>query len=102
MDQRHNIENIALKEVIEEQLKDKKARIKVFDRGITARQTYDDFTDNGMTFVLRFIMTAKHDTVELFDTFATFLMKTATLKITNDDWCQLYEEKRAANIWSRS
>jgi hypothetical protein len=95
-DQRHNSENIALKEAIEEQSKEEKERIKVFDRGITARKTYDDFADNGITFVSRLVTTAKHDTVEPFDASATFPMETATLKITSDDWCQLYAEKGAA------
>ncbi len=91
--QRHNSENVALKETIDEQSKEEKERIKVFDRGITARKSYDSFTDNGITFVSRLAVNANIDIVKAFDASATFPMETSTLKITSDNWCQLYGEK---------
>jgi len=65
----------------------------VFDRGITARKSYDSFTDKGITFVSRLAVNAKIDIVNAFDASATFPLETVTLRITSDNWCQLYGEK---------
>lgn len=91
-DQSHNSENVALKETIVEQSKQDKSGIKVFDRGITARKTYDTFTEDGITFISRLSPQAKYDKRESFDQATNFPLETDTLKITSDEWCQLYSE----------
>ena len=91
--QAHTSENLALKETIIEQSKNDVASIKVFDRGITARNTYDMFTDNGIKFISRISVASKHDKVKPYQTSKELPIGTATLKITSDDWCQLYGDK---------
>jgi len=91
-DQSHNSENLALKDTIIEQSKKDIKRIKVFDRGITARQTYDTFTDNGIKFISRMNATAKHDKIKADGKSKKLPVETGTLKIVSDDWCQFYGE----------
>jgi hypothetical protein len=52
-EQKYTSENIALKQSILEQAKKDSKTIKVFDRGITARNTYDQFTEGNIQFVTR-------------------------------------------------
>lgn len=47
-----NSENVALKQAILD-CKSSKDKIVLFDRGIQARDTYDEFTDNGILFITR-------------------------------------------------
>ncbi len=91
--QTYSSENIALKETIIEQSKNDKTSIKVFDRGITARKTYDKFTDDEITFVSRINPQAKHDKIKPFNPKASLPVETKTLKIISDDWCQFYGER---------
>lgn len=92
-DQGHTSENLALKETIVEQSKNDTTSIKVFDRGITARNTYDVFTESGIKFISRISVTSKHDKVKPYQTTKKIPIETETLKIISDDWCQLYSDK---------
>lgn len=91
-DQTHNSENVALRETILKQSESDLDRIKVFDRGITARSTYDTFTNKGIQFVSRINVKAKHDKIKSNDTKKKQSIETATLKIVSDEWCQFYGE----------
>lgn len=89
-DQRHNSENIALKETIIEQGAEDKKTIKVFDRGITARQTWDEFTDKSIVFVTRVHESASYQTLKAKDRSVRYPLKTTTLNIISDEWCCFY------------
>lgn len=92
-DQSHNSENLALKETILEHKKEnsKAASVRVFDKGVTARSTYDKLTEEGIVFVSTLRTTAKH-TVIRKQKGSKLPCTTDTLQITADNWCQLYSE----------
>lgn len=89
-EQSYNAENLALKETIMEQSKNDSRSIKIFDRGITSRKTYDMFTDNGIKFISRINATSKYDNLKANNLFIQLPIETATLKIISDTQCQLY------------
>lgn len=89
-DQAHNSENLALRETLLEQAQEDKASIKVFDKGVTARATYDTLTEAGIVFVSALNPQARHDKVEAQTEPATLPRATDTLLITGDEWCGLY------------
>lgn len=91
-EQTHSSENVSLKETITEQSKNDAERIKVFDRGITSRATYDLFTDNKIQFVSRINATSKHDVIRVNEATKNLPAETETLTIISDSWCQLYGE----------
>jgi hypothetical protein len=91
-DQTHNSENVALRETILKQAENDKERIKIFDRGITARSTYDTFTNKDIQFVSRINVKSKHDKVRNNSLKHQSSIDTATLKILSDEWCQFYGE----------
>lgn len=98
-EQSYSSENIALKETILKQASIENNSIKVFDRGITARKTYDTFTDKGIQFVSRVGASAKHDK-KVINTLGK--LETATLRIVSDEWCQFYGEKsKPKNLFRR-
>ncbi|MEP7318712.1 MAG: IS4 family transposase [Panacibacter sp.] len=92
-EQTHSSENVSLKETITEQSKNDAERIKVFDRGITARATYDLFTDEKIQFVSRISATSKHDIIRVNEATKNLLADIETLIIISDNWCQLYGDK---------
>ena len=61
-EQIYTSENVALKEVVLA-FKPTEAMIRVFDRGITSRKTYDEFTDNGIPFISRISLKSKRQVV---------------------------------------
>jgi hypothetical protein len=89
-DQRHNSENVALKETIMEQAARDKKSIKVFDRGITARQTWDDFTEQGISFITRVHEGATYKVVKEVDSSIPYPITSATLSIISDQWCSFF------------
>ena len=91
-DQKYNSENAALRETIIKESENNLDSIKIFDRGITARSTYDLFTNKGILFVSRVNVKAKHDKIKGNQIQNTIPEETATLKIISDDWCQFYGE----------
>lgn len=101
-DQRHNSENVALRETILKQSENDLERIKIFDRGITARSTYDTFTNKGIQFVSRVNVKARHDKIRSNDARHQPPIETATLKIVSDEWCQFYaEHSNPKNLFRR-
>lgn len=88
--QTNTSENVALKEVILLQAEHDNKSIKVFDKGITARKTYDEFGDKGIQFISRLNNNAKYDVVRNHDTKIVMPLTTDTLTIVSDNWCQLY------------
>ena len=86
-EQIYTSENVALKEAVLA-FKPTEAMIRVFDRGITSRKTYDEFTDNGMPFISRISLKSKRQTVT-----ANHLqqpLQTDTLDIYSDSWVYLF------------
>jgi hypothetical protein len=86
-EQIYTSENVALKEAALT-FKPTEAMIRVFDRGITSRKTYDEFTDNGIPFISRISLKSKRQAVT-----ANHLqqpIQTATLDIYSDSWVYLF------------
>ena len=101
-DQTHNSENVALRETILKQSEKDVDRIKVFDRGITSRSTYDTFTNKGIQFISRINVKSKHDKIRSNDIKHKPPIETATLKIVSDEWCQFYgEHSKPKNLFRR-
>ena len=92
-EQKYTSENIALKESILQQAKKDLDTIKVFDRGITARKTYDEFTAGNIQFVSRVNSKAKHD-LQLTEEKKMPIVQTTTLTIISDQWCYLYSSNK--------
>lgn len=95
-EQQYTSENVALKELILLQAEHDKKSIKVFDRGITSRNTYDEFTDKEILFVSRLNNKAVHDVVSKYDNDIKMPIETETLTIFSDNWCQLYNSNGKA------
>ncbi len=90
-EQKFTSENTALKTSILAQQPDKSSTIRVFDRGITSRKTYDEFIDKKIPFISRLNNNSKHQVItknEIQSPFAT-----ATLKVHTDQWVYLYSER---------
>ena len=94
--QTYTSENVALKETLLKQAQDDKERIKVFDRGITARSTYDELTNRQITFISRLGNNSKYKVVSTSENTELFPIETDTLIITSDSWCQLYSSGKKA------
>src|SRR6478672_9830745 len=92
-DQKYTSENVALKESILVQAQNETETIKVFDRGITARNTYDEFTENNIQFVSRLNNKARYETLKADNDLKSDLC-TSTLKIISDNWCYLYNSNK--------
>lgn len=92
-DQAHNSENLALRETMLEQAQNDKATIKVFDKGVTARATYDALTEEGIVFVSVLNPRARHKKIQTQTRPDTMPLVTDTLLILSDEWCQFYGEK---------
>jgi hypothetical protein len=92
-EQKYTSENVALKQTIAKQAEIESKTIKVFDKGITARNTYDEFTEKDIRFVTRLNTNARHTTIRLNDD-SVFPLETSTLTIVNDTWCYLYNSNK--------
>ncbi|MDP3466924.1 MAG: transposase [Daejeonella sp.] len=93
-DQTHNSENVALKEAILALEPENTEKIRVFDRGITARKTYDEFIEKNIPFVSRFNIKSKRQTVS--DNQVLQPIDTDTLSIYSDSWVYLFSERARA------
>lgn len=87
-DKKYNSENAALKESIYEHSAQEKELIRVFDRGITSRKTFDELTKNSINFVTRINANAKYKQVT--SNLLTQSLRTDTLVIISDSWGYLY------------
>lgn len=86
-EQIYTSENVALKEAVLS-FKPETPMIRVFDRGITSRKTYDEFTDSGIPFISRISLKSKLQNVT-----ANHLqqpIQTDTLNIYSDSWVYLF------------
>lgn len=91
IEQTNSSENISLKSTVLKQSSKDKERIKVFDRGITSRATYDDLSDQGIQFISRISPGSKRDIVS--STEQVLPLETTSLLILKDYWAQLYGDK---------
>lgn len=90
-EQIHTSENAALKEAV---LSFKPAQtdvVRVFDRGITSRKTYDELIVGGIPFVSRLNVKSKHEAY--IDNQLPQPIKTATLAINSDSLVYLFKDK---------
>lgn len=67
-------------------------QLNVFDRGITARDTYDKLSDKNISFISRINPGAKQE-VHLANTL-TKAIQTQTLTITSDSWVYLFKRQQ--------
>ncbi len=95
-DIKYTSENAALKETMQAHSKKDKSLIKVFDRGITSRNTYDELTEKGVNFISRLSIVAKHEMHS--KNILKQPVKTSTLIIQSDCWVFLYKEKGIKSI----
>ena len=93
-DQTHNSENVALKEAILALEPENTEKIRVFDRGITARKTYDEFIEKNIPFVSRINIKSKRQSVS--DNQVLQPIDTDTLSIYSDSWVYLFSERARA------
>ena len=104
-DQAHNSENLALREtVLQHAAANPSTSIRVFDMGVTARNTYDKLTDEGIVFVSLLHPAAKHDKIEQQHTHTampTQMAAAASMQILEDAWCQLYGQNTKAKYLVR-
>jgi len=89
-EQTYSSENEALKEGVLSFDKNNTSLIRVFDRGITARKTYDEFTETGIPFISRLSAKSKRDLVR-YNTLPEMVVETSTLHIYSDSWVYLYK-----------
>jgi hypothetical protein len=92
-EQKYTSENVALKQSILEHSKIDGESIKVFDRGITGREAYDQFTEGNIQFVTRLNDKARFE-VEGGNNNLKEPIETSTLSIVNDTWCYLLNSNR--------
>ena len=90
-------ENKALKETILRV--NNKETITLFDKGITSRDTFDEFTNKGLKFISKIGNDSKIENV--IKNKLKKQIKTKTLKITSDSWCYLFgkNKKKTKNLF---
>lgn len=93
-EQKYTSENVALKQSILEHSKKDSKSIKVFDRGITGRETYDQFTEGNIKFVTRLNDKARFEAEGGNKDNLKEAIETSTLSIVNDTWCYLLNSNR--------
>jgi IS4 transposase len=85
---------VALKEAVLAFEPGNNKQVRVFDRGITARKTYDEFIEKNIPFVSRINVKCKR---KLFSANSIQQpIETETLFIHNDSWVYLFTEKARA------
>ncbi len=95
-EQKYTSENIALRDTIMSTIKeDDSSVIRVFDRGVTSRNTYDQMTEKGIFFVSRLNHNAIKSMVSANETITSERpLHTATLNIVSDQWCYLFSSTK--------
>lgn len=88
-EQIYTSENIALKEAIVAFKPTEAGMIRVFDKGITSRKTYDDFTKNNIPFISRISLKSKKQSVT--ENILQEPVQTATLNIISDSSVYLFK-----------
>ena len=92
-EQKYTSENTALKEAILSAQPDKDNGIQVFDKGITSRNTYDEFIERRIPFVSR--VGEKCKSKECLPNSLGSPIDTPTLTIVSDSWQYLFSSKRS-------
>ena len=93
-EQKYTSENIALKESILSYKPRQQDVIRIFDKGLNSRKTYDEFTEKGIPFISKINTNSKHDLV-IANTLVSNI-NTPTLIIESDTWVYLYTERGRA------
>jgi hypothetical protein len=89
-EQTYSSENKALKEGILSYDKSNTSIIRIFDRGITARKTYDDLIEKDIPFISRLSAKSKKDLIR-YNALPEMVVQTSTLHIYSDSWVYLYK-----------
>lgn len=93
-EQKYTSENVALKESILSYKPHEQDIIRVFDKGLNSRKTYDEFIEKGIPFISKVNTNSKHDLVSA--NILTIIVDTPTLSIESDTWAYLYTERGRA------
>lgn len=94
-EQKYTSENVALKEAVLGHRPLKSTVVRVFDKGITSRKTYDELTEKEISFISRIHTASKHEIIK--DNSLDQVMETDTLAILSDTWIYLFTtDKRRA------
>jgi hypothetical protein len=88
-EQIYTSENVALKEAVLSFKPTETGMIRVFDRGITSRNTYDEFTERGIPFISRISVKSNRQAVTVNQLLQP--VRTATLNIYCDSWVYLFK-----------
>lgn len=89
-EQRYTSENVALKEAVLSYKPSDSAVIRVFDKGITSRKTYDEFTEKNIPFISRINTASKRQQVTANELQES--VQTETLDIYSDQLVYLFME----------
>jgi hypothetical protein len=89
-EQAYSSENEALKEGILSYDKSNTSIIRIFDRGVTARKTYDDLIEKDIPFISRLSAKSKKDLIR-YNALPGMVVQTSTLHIYSDSWVYLYK-----------
>jgi len=89
-EQKNTSENVALRETIDEHPTHQQT-IRVFDRGITARKTYDEWTSKGVLFVSRINTKSKLEVIKRYELGSQ--KETASLIVNSDELVYLFGDK---------
>lgn len=92
-EQRYTSENVALKEAVLSYKPSDSTIIRVFDKGITSRKTYDQFTEGNIPFISRINVKSKRQQVTTNQ--LDELVQTSTLDIHSDQLVYLFMEGHA-------
>ncbi|MEZ5053658.1 MAG: IS4 family transposase [Chitinophagales bacterium] len=88
--QTYNSENVALKEAILDYEDDNQTTIKIFDKGITSRKTYDELIEQNVLFISKINTNSKCKIHQ--QNVLEIPIETATLKITEDNLVYFYTQ----------
>ena len=88
-EQQYTSENVALKEAILASVQPERSNeIRIFDKGITSRKTYDTLTEKKVPFITRINVQSKHE--EQLSNALKKPVETPTLTIVSDSWAYLF------------
>lgn len=89
-EQQYGSENIALKESILAHQPIKTNAIRIFDRGLNSRKTFDEFIEKKIPFISRVMASNKHKVYLQNQLLKP--VKTDSLKINSDEWVYLFSD----------
>ncbi|MCA6464032.1 MAG: transposase, partial [Chitinophagaceae bacterium] len=94
-EQQFTSENRALKDtILDHATADNLSTIRVFDRGITARNTYDKMTSQDIFFVSRLNNSAKKEKISSNEKITSSApVKASSVTIISDEWCYLFSSE---------